>query len=311
MNSGSAAGGWFYQSPSSPRLAEKRFLPVSAFSCVWWRRVKGHGLSRAVQPHKKPGASAPVSLLRCIFFALLLFSLPACAQQTLRIAAAADLQPLLPPLLAQFEAQTGIHAEASYQSSATLATQIIQGAPFDLFLAADLSFPQRVIDAGRAEQTSPLPYARGTLVLWTRNDSGVSDLSLNALPTGAVKTIAIANPEHAPYGRAAQATLQHLNLFSTVQSKLTIAENIAQAAQYADSGNAQVGFISLTSASTPRLKTDGHFIRIPADDYPPILQGAVVIRQSAAAAAAHRFLDFLHTPEVQQKLAAQGLEPVH
>jgi molybdate transport system substrate-binding protein len=241
---------------------------------------------------------------------LLLVALPAFAQQTLRIAAAADLQPLLPPLLAQFERETGIHPDASYQSSATLATQIIDGAPFDLFLAADLSFPQRVIDAGRAEEAKPMPYARGTLVLWTRNDSG-APLTLDALGTNAIKTIAIANPEHAPYGRAAQAALQHLDLLNTVHAKLVIAENIAQTAQYADSGNAQVGFISLTSALTPRLKGDGHFVRVPADAYPPILQGAIVVRSSAGAAAAHRFLEFLQRPETQQTLAAEGLEPVH
>ena len=221
------------------------------------------------------------ALAPALFLAIIAFALPARAQQTLRIAAAADLQPLLPPLLADFERQTGIHAEASYQSSATLATQIINGAPFDLFLAADLSFPQRVIDAKLAEQSTPIPYARGTLVLWTRNDSGLTDLSLATLATTAVKTIAIANPDHAPYGRAARATLQHLNLYDTLQPKLVVAENIAQAAQYADSGNAQVGFISLTSALTPRLKADGHFIRVPSEDYPPIQQGAVVIRRTS------------------------------
>jgi molybdate transport system substrate-binding protein len=231
--------------------------------------------------------------------------------KTLRIAAAADWQPLLPPLLAQFERQTGIHADASYQSSATLATQIIDGAPFDLFLAADLSFPQRVIDAGHAEESSPIPYARGTLVLWTRNDSGVTNLSLDALREPSVKTIAIANPEHAPYGRAAQATLQHLGILDAIHPKLVTAENIAQAAQFAESGNAQVGFISLTSALTPRLKGDGHFFRVPTDDYPPILQGAIVIRARAAAAAAHRFLEFLQKPDIQQTLAAEGLEPIH
>jgi molybdate transport system substrate-binding protein len=229
----------------------------------------------------------------------------------LRIAAAADLQPLLPPLLAQFEHETGMHADASYQSSATLATQIIDGAPFDLFLAADLSFPQRVIDAGRAEEAKPMPYARGTLVLWTRSDSGVTNLTLDALRSDAIKTIAIANPEHAPYGRAAQAALRHLDLLNAVRPKLVIAENIAQTAQYADSGNAQVGFISLTSALTPRLKDDGHFIRVPIDAYPPILQGAIVIRTSAGAAAAHRFLDLLQKPETQKTLAGEGLEPVH
>jgi molybdate transport system substrate-binding protein len=277
-----------------------------------------HGFSRAVPSHKWNWASAAQGSLKAFLLALIFFHLPgvtAAAQKpaqsaTLRIAAAADLQPLLPPLLADFEHQTGIHAEASYQSSATLATQIIEGAPFDLFLAADLSFPQRVIDAGRAEQSAPIPYARGTLVLWTRNDSGVPTLSLNALRDPAIKTIAIANPDHAPYGRAAQATLQHTGLYDALRPKLVIAENIAQTAQFADSGNAQVGFLSLTSALTPRLQASGHFIRVPAEDFPPIVQGAIVVRGSPGASAAHRFLELLQTPEIRQRLAAQGLEPV-
>jgi molybdate transport system substrate-binding protein len=234
---------------------------------------------------------------------------PAQAGQTLHIAAAADLQPILPAILTQFEQQTGIHADASYQSSATLATQILSGAPFDVFFAADLSFPQRVIDGGRAEETQPIPYARGTLVLWTRNDSGIPNLSLDTLRDPALKTIAIANPEHAPYGRAAQAALEHLGLIDVVRSKLVTAENIAQTAQYADSGNAQVGFISLTSALTPRLQASGHFIRVPADDYPPIVQGAIVVRNSPGSAAAHRFLDFLSEPAIRHTLATEGLEP--
>nr|WP_252263561.1 molybdate ABC transporter substrate-binding protein [Paracidobacterium acidisoli] len=232
------------------------------------------------------------------------------AQQTLRIAAAADLQPVLPPVLAQFEKQTGIHTEASYQSSATLATQIINGAPFDLFLAADLSFPQKVIDAGRAEESQPLPYARGTLVLWTRNDSPFTHLSLNTLRDPALKTIAIANAGHAPYGRAAQAALTHLGMLDTLRPKLVIAENIAQTAQYAESGNAQIGLLSLTSALTPRLQSTGHYIEVPADDYPPILQGAVVIKGSANAETAHRFLTFFTSPAVGRELAVSGLQPV-
>lgn len=234
----------------------------------------------------------------------------ATAQQTLRVAAAADLQPVLPPLLTAFHQQTGIQVLASYQSSATLATQIIEGAPFDLFLAADMSFPQRVIAAGKAEGAAPILYARGTLVLWTRNDSGVTNLSLEALREPAIRSIAIASPEHAPYGRAAQAALQHANLLAAVQSRLRIAENIAQAAQYVDSGNAQVGFISLTSALTPRLRADGHYVQIPAQDYPPILQGAVIMRGTKNAAAARRFLDFLQSPGIAQTLANSGLEPV-
>lgn len=228
---------------------------------------------------------------------------------TLRIAAAADLQPLLPTLLTEFQQQTGIHSEASYQSSATLAAQIIDGAPFDLFLAADTSFPQRVIDGGRAEESAPIPYARGTLVLWARNDSGLRTLSLDTLRDPAVKTIAIANPDHAPYGRAALAALQQAGVYDALRPKLVIAENIAQAAQYADSGNAQAGFLSLTSALTPRLQASGHFARVPAEDSPPIVQGAIIVRNSPGTAAAHRFLDFLAQPSIRQSLAAQGLEP--
>ena len=249
---------------------------------------------------------------RAVLLALLILSGSsiATAQQTLRLAAAADLQPVLPPLLTAFHQQTGIQVLASYQSSATLATQIIEGAPFDLFLSADMSFPQRVITAGKAEGAAPILYARGTLVLWTRNDSGITNLSLEALRETAIRSIAIASPEHAPYGRAAQAALQHSNLLAAVQSRLRIAENIAQAAQYVDSGNAQVGFISLTSALTPRLRADGHYIAVPAQDYPAILQGAVIMRGTKNALAARRFLDFLQSPGIAQTLANSGLEPV-
>lgn len=256
------------------------------------------------------------SLLAASLLAVSLLVVPLAIAQTpaqpatLRIAAAADLEPLLPPVLQDFQRQTGIHSVASYQSSATLATEIVSGAPFDLFLSADESFPQRVIDAGRAEEAHPIPYARGTLVLWTRKDSGVSALSLDALRSPSIHTIALANPEHAPYGRAAQAALAHEHLLSVLRAKLVIAENIAQAAQYADSANAQVGFLSLTSALTPRLERDGRFVRVPVADYPPILQGAIVIRGSANPAAAHRFLDFLHSPAIARTLAASGLEPV-
>lgn len=248
--------------------------------------------------------------LRAFALALLLIGAPPLfGQQTLRIAAAADLQPVLPPLLHRFEQQTGIPVAASYKSSATLTTQILSGAPFDLFLAADLSFPQRVIAGGKAEEKQPIPYARGTLVLWTRNDSGIQNLSLNGLRNPAIHSIALANPSHAPYGRAARQTLEHTGLLAAMQSRLVLGENIAQAAQYADSGNAEVGFISLTSALTPRLKEDGHFLRVPPDDYASLLQGAVVIRDSAGAAEAHRFLNFLRSPATGKWLAAHGLEP--
>lgn len=242
-------------------------------------------------------------LLLFVFFAPL-----ACAQ-SLRLAAAADLQPVLPPILSEFENRAHIHVDASYQSSATLATQIQNGAPFDLFMAADLSFPQRVISEGLADTDKPVTYARGTLVLWTRKDSPFRQLSVDALRDPVLKTLAIANPQHAPYGRAAEASLKNLGLYDQLKPKLVVAENIAQAAQYADSGNAQAGLISLTSALSGRLKTNGHYVTMPRDSYPPILQGAVVLKNSSNRTQAHQLLDFLMSPAIQQELDARGLEP--
>lgn len=254
-----------------------------------------------------------MSSMRRIFAVLVLatFVAAAHAQQTLRVAAAADLQPLLPKILAQFSAQTGIQTQASYKSSATLATAIINGAPFDLFLAADFSFPQRVIDAGRAEESAPVPYARGTLVLWTRKDGPFRALSLNSLRSPNLRSVAIANPQHAPYGHAAVAALHHLGLYDTLKPKLVVAENIAQAAQFTESGNALLGFISLTSALTPRLTASGYFVVVPSDDYPPILQGAVVVKGSPSAKAAHQFLTYLASGAIARQLEAGGLAAAH
>jgi len=240
---------------------------------------------------------------------------PACAQTPLRIAAAADLEPVLPPILAGFEQATGVHAVATYQASAVLTTQIENGAPFDLFLAADLSFPQRLIDAkaadtvGLAESSAPITYARGTLVLWTRKDSALPPPSLELLRNPDLKRLAIANPDRAPYGRAAVATLNSLKLYEALKPRLVTAENIAQAAQFVDSGNADAGLISLTSALTPKLSASGSYFTIPRDLYPPIEQGAVIVSATAQRPAAVRFLQYLLSPAVQAELQKGGLTP--
>jgi molybdate transport system substrate-binding protein len=227
---------------------------------------------------------------------------------TLRIAAAADLQPVLPALMDEFTKQTHEKVEASYASSATLATQILNGGPFGLFLSADLSFPQKVVDAGLAESTAPVAYARGTLVLWARRDSPVQPLSLDSLRSPSLKTLAVANAEHAPYGRAAKAAIAQLGLTEMLQSKLVVAENIAQTAQFADSGNANAGLISLTSALTDRLRGDGKYVEMPEGSYPPLLQGAVVLKQGPAVAEAKQFLAFLLSPAIRKQLSERGLK---
>ena len=233
----------------------------------------------------------------------------------LRIAAAADLQPVLPPILDQFQHATGIHAEATYQASAALTAQIQNGAPFDLFLSADLSYPKRLIDAGvatgiSASPTIPLTYARGTLVLWTRTDSKWPKPSLTTLSDPNLQRLAIANPERAPYGRAAMATLASLKLTDSLKAKLVTAENISQTAQFAETGNADAGLISLTSAKTAHLQSIGSYFIIPSNLYPPIEQGAAIITSSKQSQNAHRFLDFLLSAPIQQQLATSGLTPV-
>jgi molybdate transport system substrate-binding protein len=238
------------------------------------------------------------------------------AQTPLRVAAAADLGPVLAPILDQFQKATGIHAEATFEASAALTTQIQNGAPFDLFLSADLSYPKRLIDAGLADaagssdSTTPIVYARGTLVLWTRKDSKLPPPSLDLLRGSELKRLAIANPDRAPYGRAAVAALTSLKLYDGLKPRLVTAENIAQTAQFVDSGNADAGLISLTSALTPRLSAAGTYFVIPRELYPPIEQGAVIVSKTSQRNAAHQLLDFLLSSPIQVQLAKSGLTPV-
>jgi molybdate transport system substrate-binding protein len=145
-------------------------------------------------------------------------------------------------------------------------------------------------------------------VLWARNDSPVQPLTIDSLRSPALRTFAVANAEHAPYGRAAEAALKKLGLADALKNKLVVAENIAQTSQYADSGNADAGLISLTSALTPRLRADGKYVLMPEDSYPPLLQGAVVIKQGPAVEEARQFLAFLLSPAIRKQLAERGLK---
>ena len=238
------------------------------------------------------------------------------SQTPLRVAAAADLAPVLPPILQEFQQATGIHAEATFQASAMLTSQIENGAPFDVFMSADLSYPKRLLDAGLADtagsapSATPVTYAKGTLVLWARKDSQLPPPSFDLLRSPALKRLAIANPERAPYGRAAVAALTSLNLYNDLKPRIVTAENISQTAQFAESGNADAGLISLTSALTPQLANSGSYFVIPRDLYPPIEQGMVIVSKTTQREAAHKLLDFLLSPPVQAEFAKNGLTPV-
>ncbi len=231
-------------------------------------------------------------------------------QKELRVAAAADLQPVMPVLSQAYEKATGIKLVTSFGSSSTLATQILGGAPMDIFLGADFTYPEKVVAAGLADGTAPTAYAKGTLVLWARNDSGLLPLSIERLTDPRVKTVAIANELHAPYGRAAAAALRKMKMYDEVSPHLVVGENITQTAQFVESGNAQLGLISLTAASTDHFKEIGTYVLVPTSQYPAILQYAVIMKGSDRKAAAHALLDWLLSSPVQGTLPKLGLGAV-
>jgi molybdate transport system substrate-binding protein len=237
-------------------------------------------------------------------------ALTASAQTVLHVSAAADLTPVMPAIAQAYEKETGVKLEVSFGSSATLATQIVNGLPVDVFLAADYSFPEQVVAAGLADEKEPVPYANGTLVLYARKDSPIQPLSIDKLTDANVTRIAVADELHAPYGRAAYAAMRWMKTLDKLKPKLVVAENIAQTAQFVVSGNAQAGFISLTSAQSPQLKEIGTFVVVPAI-YPKIRQCAVVMKKSPNLEAGKKFLVWLTSEKVQSHLKDFGLSPAN
>jgi molybdate transport system substrate-binding protein len=238
---------------------------------------------------------------------LVLFTAAGAAAQPLRVAAASDLQAALPEIAAQFEKDTGHAVTLTFGSSGNFFTQLQNGAPFDVFLSADIDYPRQLERDGQAEQGSLYEYATGRIVLWTRNESAI-DLKrgLAALADPAVRKVAIANPDHAPYGRAAVAALRHAGVYDRVQAKLVRGENISQAAQFVQSGNADAGIIALSLAMAPALKTAGRYVDIAESAYPPIEQAAVVIAASRQKPIARQFVAFLKQPASIRTLQSFG-----
>jgi molybdate transport system substrate-binding protein len=244
-----------------------------------------------------------------VVLVLLLSASPATAQVSIRVAAAADLQVALPEIARRFQQDTGIVVVPSFGSSGMFAAQIQQGAPFDVFMSADVAFPRMLAEKGFADRGAVVTYARGRLVLWTRQDSGMDVASgLKGLTVSAITRVAVANPEHAPYGRAAVAALQTLGIHEMVRTKFVLGENISQAAQFARTGNAQVAIIARALALGPDLAQAGRYAEVPATLHPPIDQGVVWLSRSKQPEAAKRFVAFLGTPETVAYLMRVGFE---
>jgi molybdate transport system substrate-binding protein len=224
------------------------------------------------------------------------------------VAAAADLSSALQEIGNQYEKKTGVPVKLSFGASGALTQQIQNGAPFDLFFSADMDYPRQLIAAGEADGASLYQYAVGKLVLWVPADSplDVEHLGMNILRDPSVKKIAIGNPQHAPYGRAAVAALKHAGLYDQVADRLVLGENISQAAQFVESGNAQAGFVALAHAAAPGMKGKGKYWEVPADFYPPLSQGVVVLSHSQHKKEATEFLEYFKTKEVAELLQKYG-----
>ena len=245
-----------------------------------------------------------------LLIGVLLAPRPAVAQDV-RVAAASDLQIALPELAARFQRATGFQVQAIFGSSGNISTQIQNGAPYDVFLSADIEYPRHLVTLGLGAPDALAAYARGRLVLWSRTDSKV-DLKqgLKGLSAETVRRIAIANPAHAPYGRAAVAALRHEGVYDRVSGRLVLGENISQTAQFAQSGNAEVGIIALSLALGPSLRTVGHYVEIPATFHPPIEQAALWLKKAKNPKAARQFVEFLLQPASRAYLQTMGFEPV-
>jgi molybdate transport system substrate-binding protein len=228
--------------------------------------------------------------------------------QEITIAAAADMSAALPELVAAYTKRTGHAVKLSFGASGNLTNQIRNGAPFDIFFSADEQYPQQLITEGLAAKDTLYRYAIGRLVLWVPSNSplDLSKLGIQALLEPSVKKISIANPATAPYGRAAEAALRHFGIYDQVSRRLVLGENVSQAAQFVESGNAQAGLIALSHALAPAMKDTGRYWTVPLDAYPPLNQAAVVLSRSKQQDTARKFLDFLRTPDATSLLTRYG-----
>jgi len=229
--------------------------------------------------------------------------------QTITIGAAADLKFALDQVIADFHKQhSNVTIRVSYGSSGNLFTQISNGAPFDLFLSADIDYPRKLIEEKRATEDSLFSYAVGRVVIWVPKESpiDVEKLGIEALLAPSVRKIAIANPEHAPYGRAAVAAMKKLGVYDKISDKLVLGENIAQAAQFVESGAADIGLIELSLAVSPKMSAEGRHWEVPQDAYPRLEQAGVILSASKQPDLANQFRAMLVSSQGRETLRRHG-----
>lgn len=246
----------------------------------------------------------PTALVRTLIAAaaLLSASLPAWAAQT-NVAVAANFTEAAKEIAAAFKAKTGHEAVLSFGSSAQLLTQITQEAPFQVFLSADEERPAKAVADKLAIAESRFTYAIGKLVLWSRQADSIK--GEETLKAGAFTKISIANPSAAPYGAAAIEAMKSLGVYDALAPKIVQGSSIAQAYQFVETGNAEVGFVALSQLAG---KQDGSRWLVPQALYRPIRQDAVLLEKGRDSEAARAFLRFLNDPEARAVIERYGYE---
>ena len=225
-------------------------------------------------------------------------------QRTLSIAAASDLQFAMEEIVRGFRAaHPDVDVQVAYGSSGNFYAQIPNGAPFDLFLSADVDYARRLAPAD-----SVFVYAVGRIVVWAPVSSAV-ELRMSALAGDAVKHVAIANPQHAPYGRAAEAALRSAGVWDAVKPKLVLGENIAQTLEFVESGAADVGIVALSLALAPAARDRGRYWEVPLEMYPRIEQGGAILPRARDRELARAFRDYMMSGGGAAVLRRYGFSP--
>lgn len=245
-----------------------------------------------------------MTFVRCLALVLLLVAVPLRAEQ-IHVAAAADLRFAMDEIVALFrKAHPDAGVEVSYGSSGKFYAQIRNGAPFDLFFSADIELPEKLVKAGLASP-EVRPYALGRIVVW-RPGSDAPPLTLADLARPEIRRIAIANPKHAPYGMRAVEALTAAQVRDAVESRLVLGENIAQTAQFVQTGNADAGIIALSLALAPAFAGKGSYTLIPDTMHQPLRQGFVILRHGEDKALARTFADFFADADVRRIMSRYG-----
>lgn len=250
-------------------------------------------------------SGVPGMFIKSLFTKLLLLISISAHAEKITIAAAADLKFAMDEIVTAFKSQNpGQEVAVTYGSSGQFNTQIQQGAPYDLYFSADINFPHALAKAGLISGEVE-PYAIGRIVLWSAI-LDASKMTLETLKATEITRIAIANPKHAPYGKRAEEALRATNLWDKVEPKLVFGENIAQTAQFVQTGNAQIGIIALSLALNPELASKGKYWLIPDNLHAPLEQGFVITKRAEGNKLAQVFSDYISSKPARAIMVKYG-----